>query len=138
MSVAIEKAAFARRLDEALSRFDLTGRTGAAWLAREFNQRYAGRAVSMQAVGKWLAGESIPSHDKLLVLAGWLRVSSEWLLFGEGEMQTVTAVQQNLAHYAVVDVELLREVSALNQEHRRIIREMVAVLARIEGRGGKT
>jgi len=133
MSVVIERIAFSRRLAAALARFDPPGRTGVAWLTREFNQRYAGKPISVHAARKWLMGESIPSHDKLLTLAGWLRVSSEWLLFGEGEMQTVTAVQQNLAHYAAVDMELFREVSALNQEHRRIIREMVAVLARIEG-----
>lgn len=135
MSIVIEKAAFSRRLKAALARFDPPGRTGVAWLAREFNQRYGGKPISIHAARKWLLGESIPSHDKLLTLAGWLRVSAEWLLYGAGEMTATSAVQQNVAHYAVVDVDLLREVNSLNQEHRRIVREMVAVLARIEGRG---
>lgn len=135
MPIVIERAAFSRRLKSALARFDPPGRTGAAWLAREFNQRYAGKPISIHAARKWLLGESIPAHDKLLALAGWLRVSSEWLLYGAGEMLALSAVQQDAAHYAVVDVDLLREVNALNQEHRSIVREMVAVLARIEGRG---
>lgn len=137
MSIVIEKVAFSRRLKSALARFDPPGRTGVTWFAREFNQRYAGNPISVHAARKWLLGESIPAHDKLLTLAGWLRVSAEWLLYGEGGMRTVSAVQQNPAHYAVVDMELMREVAALNQEHRRIIREMVAVLAGIEGRGGE-
>lgn len=135
MSAVIEKTAFSRRLKAALARLDPPGRTGVAWLAREFNQRYDGRPISIHAARKWMMGESIPAHDKVLTLAGWLRVSSEWLLYGEGEMQAVSAVQQNPARYAVVDMELVREISALNQEHRRIVREMVTVLARLEGRG---
>lgn len=138
MSSSGEKAAFAQRLLVAIGRFEPSGRTGAAWLAREFNQRYSGKQISVHAARKWLMGESIPSHDKLLVLAGWLRVSSEWLLFGEGEMQTTTAVQQNPARYAAVDTGLFMEFNALNLEHRRIIREMVTVLTRIEGREGKS
>jgi hypothetical protein len=130
----IEREAFCKRLKTAIARFDPQGRTGAAWLAREFNQRYAGRPVSVHAARKWLMGDAIPGHDKLLVLAGWLRVSAEWLLYGAGEMGRLSAVQQDLARYAVVDADLLREISALNQEHRQIVREIVAMLARMEGR----
>lgn len=130
----IERAAFCQRLKTAIARFDPEGRTGAAWLTREFNQRYGGKPISVHAARKWLMGESIPNHDKLLTLSGWLRVSAEWLLYGVGAMTKVSAVQQDPAHYAVIDVDLVREIGALNQEHRQIIREMVAVLTRIEGR----
>jgi hypothetical protein len=130
----IEREAFCQRLKAAIARFDPQGRTGAAWLAREFNQRYAGKPVSVHAARKWLMGDAIPSHDKLLTLAGWLRVSAEWLLYGAGEMTKFSAVQQDPARYAVVDVDLVREINALNQEHRQIVREMVAMLARLEGR----
>lgn len=135
MIAGIEKEAFSRRLASAIARFAPAGRTGASWLAREFNQRYAGRPVSVYAARKWLMGEAIPAHDKLLTLAGWLRVSSAWLLYGEGDMQSISVVQQNPAHYAVADMELLREFNSLNSEHRRIVKEMVMLLARIEGRG---
>lgn len=134
MSVDIERAAFSRRLKSALARFDPPGRTGAAWLAREFNQRYGGKPVSVHAARKWLLGESIPLHDKLLTLAGWLRVSAEWLLYGAGKMDKSSALQEDPAHYSVVDMELVREFNALNQEHRRIVREMMGVLASVEGR----
>ncbi len=136
-SLNIERAAFCERLKSAIARFEPQGRTGAAWLAREFNQRYDGRPISVHAARKWLMGESIPAHDKLLTLAGWLRVSAEWLVYGAGSMTRVSAVQQDPARYAVIDVELVREINALNQEHRAIIREMVTLLARMEGRGTK-
>lgn len=134
MNAAVEKVAFSRRLTSAITRFAPSGRLGASWLAREFNQRYQGRPISVHAARKWLLGETIPSHDKLLTLAGWLRVSSEWLLYGEGEMLALSTLQQKRAHYTVDDADMLREFSALNSEHRRIVREMVMVLAKIEGR----
>lgn len=133
----IERAAFCQRLKAAIDRFDPPGRTGAAWLAREFNQRYAGTPISVHAARKWLMGEAIPNHDKLLTLAGWLRVSAEWLLYGAGDMTKVSAVQQDPARYNVIDVDLVREINALNQEHRQIVREMVTMLTRLEGRGPK-
>lgn len=52
-------------------------------LEREFNQRYWGTPVTVQAVRKWLQGEVIPTQDKLQVLAEWLQVDPHWLRFGE-------------------------------------------------------
>ncbi len=136
-SLNIERAAFSQRLKSAIARFDPEGRTGAAWLAREFNQRYGGRPITIHAARKWLVGDAIPAHDKVTTLAGWLRVSAEWLLYGAGDMTRTSAVQQDPARYAVIDVDLVREINALNQEHRAIVRELVALLTRMEGRGPK-
>jgi transcriptional regulator with XRE-family HTH domain len=52
-------------------------------LEREFNQRYWGAPVSVQAVRRWLFGESIPAQDRLQILAEWLNVDPHWLRFGE-------------------------------------------------------
>ena len=51
-------------------------------LEREFNTRYWGRPISVQAVRRWLNGEAIPSQDKLQVLADWLQVEPQVLRFG--------------------------------------------------------
>ncbi|QDX82732.1 hypothetical protein B9N43_16710 [Denitratisoma sp. DHT3] len=118
----------------ALDRLDPPGRTGVAWLTREFNQRYGGKPISTHAARKWLLGESIPTHDKLLTLASWLKVSSEWLLYGEGSMQTVTVVQQKQAVYGTDEIPLLQAIRSLNREHRHIVQELVATLVRLEGR----
>lgn len=132
MEALIERAAFGKRLQSALERLRPGEKIGSTWVAREFNQRYGGKAVSVWAVGKWLFGEALPTHDKLLVLARWLRVSPEWLLFGLGEAESISAVEQSAATYSEADLLLCREIATLNGEHRRIVREMVAVLARIE------
>ena len=132
MEPLIERAAFGRRLQAALARLKPGEKIGSTWVAREFNERYGGKSVSVWAVGKWLFGEALPNHDKLLVLARWLRVSPEWLLFGVGEAESASALEQSAATYDEVDLALCREFAALNGEHRHIVREMVELLGRIE------
>lgn len=58
-------------------------------IEREFNQRYWGSPVSVQAVRKWLLGDVIPTQDKLQVLAEWLHVDPHWLRFGEDRFGSV-------------------------------------------------
>lgn len=136
MEAIIERAAFGKRLQSALSRLRPGEKIGSTWVAREFNQRYGGKAVSVWAVGKWLFGESLPSHDKLLVLARWLRVSPEWLLFGVGDVEAAKSAEQSASTYPETDLALCREIATLNGEHRKIVREMVALLARMEREPG--
>lgn len=125
---------FADRLRAALARFDPPGRTGVAWIAREFNQRYGGKPISINAARKWLNGEAIPTHDKVMTLACWLRVSPEWLLFGAGEHGTVALAGEAPTAYRSQAAELGRDIAALNGEHKHIVRELVTVLLRLEGR----
>ena len=76
-----EKALFSQRLRVALeaasySTFKVSD------IEREFNLRYVSGSVTPQAIYKWLNGQSIPSFDKIQVLADWLNVSAEWLKTG--------------------------------------------------------
>ena len=47
-----------------------------------------------KAASKWLAGESIPRPEKLAIIAAKLKVSQQWLQYGEGESFTEGAVYQ--------------------------------------------
>ena len=76
-----EKKAFGVRLKQQLSLRNLPH--SPTWLAKEFNLRYSGNPVSVQAVNNWLMGIAIPTQDKLQILAAWLNVSVQWLRFGE-------------------------------------------------------
>lgn len=58
-------------------------------IEREFNQRYWGTPVTVQAIRKWLLGDVIPTQDKLQVLAEWLQVDPHWLRFGEDRFGSV-------------------------------------------------
>jgi transcriptional regulator with XRE-family HTH domain len=108
-----ERMEFSNRLREALQKAHYAP-DSPTQLAREFNLRHENRPITIHAARKWLVGESIPTQEKLRLLADWLRVSAEWLRFGGPEKgrkkgskdepqlralnQTELAVMQNLLH----------------------------------------
>lgn len=122
----LERDAFSARLREALARAAPNAIRPAA-LAREFNRRYAGAPVTLHATRKWLGGEAVPAQDKLRVLAGWLGVSAEWLRFGEGE--ALAGMREPGLDF---DFQLMREIAALSETHRQVVREVVKALRRAE------
>ena len=103
-STPVEKERFSRRLRDALKKAEAPA--GAAALAREFNLRYAGRPVTGQAVGKWLAGKALPSQDKIRALSVWLEVTPHWLRFGEGGAGTAPAYRELQGRPAVAREEI--------------------------------
>ena len=86
MNKILEKRAFSERLKQQLALYNWPINSP-TWLAREFNMRYQGQSVSVQTANNWLSGDAIPSQEKLRVLAIWLKVSAEWLRFGEEGLQ---------------------------------------------------
>lgn len=126
MQSYFEHDAFSARLREALLRTAPDAARPAA-LAREFNRRYAGSPVTLHASRKWLGGEAIPAQDKLRVLADWLGVTAEWLRFGQG-VALAGAREPGLEF----DFQLMREIAALSEAHRQVVREVVKSLRRAE------
>jgi transcriptional regulator with XRE-family HTH domain len=133
MALGDEKQSFSRRLREALKRAQ-AGARGPASIAREFNLRYEGTPVTVQAVHKWISGKALPSQDKLRALALWLEVSPQWLRFGEPESGAGRTARQDTAGYRVDPAWLSKKYDALNDAHKRIIVEMVIALLRLEGK----
>lgn len=124
-----ERAAFSERLVATLKRAGVDT-SNVTQVAREFNRRYHGKAVSMYGVRKWLMGDAIPSQNKLRALADWLGVSSEWLRFGEGGSE---AHQPAAPLYGdLCDRELCGEFSCLNRGHQEVVRKMVKMLLKME------
>jgi transcriptional regulator with XRE-family HTH domain len=134
VSLANEKNAFAKRFRESLrkARVDASSSTH---VAREFNLRYAGHPISSQAVRKWLAGDSLPSQDKLRTLAMWLDVPAPWLRFGEPERRdAVHTARQESGPYKAQITWSPKKFDALNDTHKRMVVEMVHALLRLEGK----
>ena len=131
MKTISERDAFSQRLAKALkdAKVDVGSPTV---FAREFNRRYTGKPVSIHAARKWLMGESIPTQDKLRLLAAWLGVSAEWLRFGEGGNTAKQVAQPGQALYNSPDIELVSNIGMLNTEHKQVIREIVLTLLRLE------
>lgn len=123
-----EKRAFTDRLLKALKEGGNPA-SGPTRLALEFNLQHHGKPVTVQAVRKWLNGSAIPAQDKILTLAGWLGVSAEWLRFGGTAARTVN---QEQARYRAHDMKLCNDVMKLSDEHRTVVRALVASLLRLE------
>jgi hypothetical protein len=125
-----EREKFSIRLKEALKEAGVAHESPAV-LVRAFNRRYPGKAVSYYTARKWLLGEAIPSQDKLRTLTQWLRVTNNWLRFGDGEKATTTPTQNESA---LIDYELMQTIIRLPEEQQMLIRNLVASL-QIESHG---
>lgn len=80
-----EVLAFTRRLESRL--VEQGKKLSPTALAREFNLRWRGVPITVNATRKWLNGEAIPTLDKLAVLANLLDVSEDWLRWGNKSVQ---------------------------------------------------
>ena len=100
-------------------------------LEREFNTRYWGRPISVQAVRRWLNGEAIPAQDKLQVLADWLQIEPQILRFG-GE--AVISVQEKKKRWDAAitgpEREVLEAFINLPAEQKKVAREVILALAK--------
>ena len=133
MKAITEKSAFNQRLIKALN--DAKVEAGSpTFFAREFNRRYTGKSITSYAARKWLMGESIPTQDKLRLLAAWLGVSAEWLRFGESAVANTHTARQEHSLYNSPDFELLYSFNMLSGEHKLVAREVILTLMRIEGK----
>lgn len=126
-----EHLAFSRRLIDAMRAKRMEPKP--AVLLKLFNSRYTGHSVQFSSVAKWLHGESMPRQDKLRVLAEALDVDLQWLRFGDtSEMARVgeSRAMRN-TQVSAQEQQAVREFLALSGERRRLVRELIAELARI-------
>lgn len=125
-----EKLSFSNRLSQALRRAKMP--ESPTRLALEFNLRYWGKAVTSQAVRKWLHGGAIPSQDKIIALARWLGVSAEWLRFGSEAADPASGNSSTQQDGNAFDRQLCADLGELDDTHKRIVREMVNTLLHIQ------
>jgi hypothetical protein len=120
-----ERIHFRDRLLNVLRRADVPVR--ASTVAHEFNLRADGATVTMHAVRKWLAGDAIPTHERLLILGDWLGVHASWLLYGDAENSDY-ALGRPASSLTSQDLMLVRDFNRLDTEGQRILREILNVL----------
>ena len=128
------KAQFAERLREAMTAAGFEAKP--AVLEREFNTRYWGKPMTLHGVRRWLRGETLPSQEKLLVLAGWLAVPPQQLRFGSEVGQRV---QQRRARWdsgiGYQDRDIFEAFLKLPVPQRRLIREVILTFAKVHTEG---
>jgi transcriptional regulator with XRE-family HTH domain len=118
-----EKAAFSARLKKVMTAAGYEPRP--AVLEKQFNSRYWGKSLTFQAVSRWLNGQSIPSQEKLQVLAEWLAVEPQALRYGEETVRKVKAKQDRWAKMAPEDRDLVDALLALPMAKKKIVKEVV-------------
>lgn len=124
------KLEFAQRLRDAMVAAGLEARPGV--LLNQFNANYWGRSVSFQAVSRWLRGEAIPEQDKLLVLAGILKIEPEVLRFGEAVRKSVQQHRQRWDEgIGYLERETFDAFLQLPAPQRKLIREVILTFAKV-------
>jgi transcriptional regulator with XRE-family HTH domain len=134
MGLIDEKRAFSKRLVEAMRKAGIDT-LSPTHVARAFNLRYHGDPVSTQSVRKWLTGRSLPSQDKLRVLAEWLGVAPQWLRFGEGAgegARRAGMLRQEVRSYRRDQDILLEIFGRLSERHKKLVLDLVEALAAAE------
>jgi transcriptional regulator with XRE-family HTH domain len=123
-----ESEAFAERLRRALDGCGV--RQSPTLVANEFNLRYWGRSITPHTARNWLLGKSIPTQDKLRVLADWLQVSPDELRFGRlgGSVKT-SAATADQASLSMADREMVSRYLGLDVNDRKTVREVVTALS---------
>ena len=136
MATVHVKQAFGKRLRAVLEKAGIDARKPVL-VTREFNRRFLDKPVTTYGVRKWLTGESIPSQDKLVVLAAWLGVSPEWLRYGPTNPTPATQLQQAVAAFEPDDLVFFRSYRKLTPEYRLAVREVALTLLRVQVRDSK-
>ena len=128
------KNMFANRLRDAMTAAGYEPRP--AVLEREFNTRYWGKTMTLHGVRRWLRGETLPTHEKLLVLAEWLGVPPQQLNFGD-EIQR--KVEQRRARWdsgiGYQDRDIFEAFLKLPIPQRKLIREVILTSAKVHQGG---
>jgi transcriptional regulator with XRE-family HTH domain len=123
-----EKSEFSARLKKAMTEAGYPARP--AVLEREFNLRYWGHPVSVQAVTRWLKGEAFPAQDKLQLIAEWLQVEPQVLRFG---MEAVHSIRERKKRWEDAvsgpEREVLETFLALSAKHKKVAQTVIEALA---------
>ena len=101
-------------------------------VAREFNLRWRGKAITVNAVRKWMLGENVPTLEKLLVLADLLGVSADWLRWGVVEKLSVDEVHalyvKQISPKSSSIKSLTQDLRLLTDNHFKLVQALVSAM----------
>ena len=124
------KELFAQRLREAMVAAGYEAKP--AVLEREFNTRYWGKPMTLHGVRRWLRGETLPTHEKLLVLAEWLAIAPQQLNYGD-EIQRKVAQRRARWDSGIgyQERDIFEAFLKLPVPQRKLIREVILTFAKV-------
>ena len=128
MSPVSQTQAFADRLRQALESAGV--RASPTVVANGFNLRYWGRSITPHTARNWLLGQSLPTQDKLVVLAEWLQVSPDELRFGKAASgPRLSEADPRFEQLDMADREMINRYLSLTTPERKTVREVVSAMA---------
>jgi transcriptional regulator with XRE-family HTH domain len=127
-----EKIEFTERLRAAMTQAGYVASPSV--LEHEFNLRWPGKSISNQAAWGWLNNRSIPTQDKLQVLAEWLKVEPDVLRFGNAVRLSVRQHKERWDEgVTYLERETFDAFLQLPAAQRKIIREVIFTFAKANG-----
>jgi hypothetical protein len=130
-----ERQHFSDRLQLSLRKAGVPVRV--ATVAREFNLRANGARVTTHAVRKWLLGDAMPTHERLVILADWLGVHASWLLYGDTDPGEFPLASSSPA-LASEELMLVGDYRRLAPEGKKTLRAILNILLGTMGRREQT
>ena len=120
---------FAARLEQAMTVKSI--KHSPTVLAKLFNSAFDGRAVTIITVRNWILGKSLPTHDKLVVLAELLDTSAENLRYGRHSEKTlmIRNADGSEAELNSSQQQLVRKYIKLSASQQRLVNVLVGELA---------
>ena len=116
---------FAARLEQAMTVKSI--KHSPTVLAKLFNAEFDGRAVTIHTARNWILGLSMPTHDKLVVLAELLDTSAEHLRYGRHSEKTLMISNADGSETELTgsQQQLVRKYIMLSASQQRLVSDLV-------------
>ncbi len=116
---------FAARLEGAMAAKSI--KHSPTVLANLFNLRFDGKAVAIITVRNWILGKSLPTQDKLVVLAKLLDTSAELLRYGRHSEKTLMISNADGSETLLTrsQKQLVRKYIMLSSSQQRLVSDLV-------------
>ena len=124
-------AEFATRLEEALKAKSI--KHSPTVLATLFNSEFDGRSVTPHTARNWLLGKSLPTQDKLVLLARMLGTSSEHLRYGRHSEKTLMISNQDgtETELSISQQQFVKDYLKLSVSKQKLLSDLVIELAEV-------
>ena len=116
---------FAARLERAMAVKSI--KHSPTVLGNLFNSVFDGRAVTPHTARNWILGKSMPTHDKLVVLAELLDTSAEQLRYGRHSEKTlmISNADGSETELTASQQRLVRKYIMLSASQQRLVSDLV-------------
>jgi hypothetical protein len=116
---------FAARLEQAMAAKSI--KLSPTVLGNLFNSVFDGRAVTPHTARNWMLGKSMPTQEKLMVLAELLDTSAEQLRYGRYSEKTlmISNADGSETELTGIQQQLVRKYIMLSASQQRLVSDLV-------------